>query len=188
MIHNLIDTNKPTNIYHHCSYPKCNAKINNNNHFCVKHWAVISKEYKAIKETTNNRPSNRARQLQQQKDYNDNKRDKEANSFYHSPQWQRARNYVLQRDLYACQVCGNNYQANRLTADHITPRKYCGDTTQQLDPTNIWTLCNRCNGIKQYLEKQLENKYKDKAGQQFKKINRDEWIKRIKRIRDRGDN
>lgn len=188
MIHNLTNNSKPTNIYHHCSYPKCNAKINNDNHFCEKHWQTISKQYKDIKNKTKKRPSNRARQLTQQKYYNETKRDKEANQFYHSLQWQRVRDYVLQRDLYACQVCGNNYQVNRLTADHILPRKYSGDITQQLDPTNLWTLCDRCNGIKQYLEKQLENKYGSQAGQEFKKINREEWIKRIKRIKDRKDN
>ncbi|RMC47724.1 HNH endonuclease [Lactobacillus sp. ESL0225] len=187
MIHNLTDNLKPTNIYHHCSYPKCNAKINNDNHFCSKHWKVISKEYKDIKNKTKKRPSNRARQLASQKDYNNTKRDKQANRFYHTQQWQRARNYVLQRDLYACQVCGNNYQVNRLTADHITPRRYCGDINRQLAPNNLWTLCNRCNGIKQYLEKQLDDKYKDKAGQQFRKISREEWATRIKRIRDRKD-
>lgn len=185
MIHNLPNGNQPTNKYHHCSYSLCNAKINTDNQFCTKHWQVISQQYKGIKDKNDNRPSNRARRLTNQKKYNNTKRDKEANQFYHSQSWQRVRHYVLQRDIYTCQICGNNYQVNRLTVDHILPRKYCEDINQQLDPNNLWTLCTRCNGVKQYLEKQIENKYDNKAKAQFSQIGKQDWQERVKRITDR---
>ncbi|MDF7639949.1 HNH endonuclease signature motif containing protein [Lactobacillus sp. ESL0791] len=182
MIHNLPNYQEPTNSYHHCSYPKCTELVQGNNHYCDKHWQLRQQEYSAIKHDANNKPSSRAKRLYSQKQYNQTKRDEDANDFYHSKQWQRVRYYILQRDIYTCQICGNNYQPNHLTADHILPRKYCGDLDHQLNPENLWTLCSRCNSAKQYLERQIENKYGAKSKDEFTKITKTEWEKRVLRI------
>ncbi|WP_225425379.1 HNH endonuclease [Lacticaseibacillus rhamnosus] len=85
-----------------------------------------------------------------------NKRDPEAVAFYHSKQWQAARDYVYARDLATCQVCGN-VVTNRKIVDHIVPRRLC-TPEQALDSSNLWTLCYKCHYRKTKLEKLISAK------------------------------
>ena len=48
---------------------------------------------------------------------------------------------VFLRDRFSCQYCGNDYQANDLTFDHIRPRSRGGRTTWD----NVVTACMDCN-------------------------------------------
>lgn len=60
--------------------------------------------------------------------------------FYRTPEWRALRSACLERDGYRCTVpgCGST---DRLTADHITPRRRGGPDT--LD--NLRTLCGSCH-------------------------------------------
>jgi 5-methylcytosine-specific restriction endonuclease McrA len=51
---------------------------------------------------------------------------------------------VFRRDGYACQYCGAQPGAARLTFDHVVPRAKGGRT----EWTNIVTACGRCNARK----------------------------------------
>lgn len=51
------------------------------------------------------------------------------------------RKNVIWRDQYICQYCGNKFQYNDLTMDHIIPKSRGGDKTW----TNIVACCKGCN-------------------------------------------
>ena len=55
------------------------------------------------------------------------------------PDWLRRQ--VFERDGWACVTCGNT---ENLTADHIYPEFYGGESTLE----NLQTLCRSCNSIK----------------------------------------
>jgi 5-methylcytosine-specific restriction endonuclease McrA len=45
------------------------------------------------------------------------------------------------RDQYTCQYCGNDYEANELTLDHVVPRSRGGESSWE----NTVTCCKKCN-------------------------------------------
>ncbi|MBP6832752.1 MAG: HNH endonuclease [Deltaproteobacteria bacterium] len=55
-----------------------------------------------------------------------------------------SRGNVYRRDGYACQYCGVQPGASRLTLDHVVPRARGG----RMEWTNIVTCCVTCNGRK----------------------------------------
>ena len=66
----------------------------------------------------------------------------------------KLRQKVLERDRYACQLCGSKAneqngdgESVRLEVDHIVPLKQDGKTVEE----NLWTLCSRCNAGKKSL-------------------------------------
>jgi len=62
--------------------------------------------------------------------------------------WRKLRNEIYARDNWTCQLCGvkcNNKQGPlKIQCDHKLPRIMGGTH----DKSNLWTLCNRCHGIK----------------------------------------
>ncbi len=54
------------------------------------------------------------------------------------------RRSILLRDGYRCQYCGEQFESEELTFDHVVPRADGGKT----EWTNILTCCVRCNGMK----------------------------------------
>ena len=58
----------------------------------------------------------------------------------------QVRNYVLERDRYQCQSCGQSNLETSLNIDHIIPLT-CGG---QNDISNLQTLCRACNQQKKH--------------------------------------
>lgn len=173
---------KMNNLFHHCGYPNCREWVQGNNRYCDKHHAMRQAEYQHVKDERqkmrnsslyNELIANRTRG--KQRHYNLNRRDAESIRFYRSGQWKQIRDYRIAYDQYTCQCCGNNYQASRLTADHIVMRKLLSPK-QQLDWHNLWTLCNRCNAVKQQLEIKFQKKGKV---EQLKSMSKSDWKKMI---------
>lgn len=54
------------------------------------------------------------------------------------------RRSILLRDRYRCQYCGEQFESQDLTFDHLIPRTAGGRTVWD----NILTACLRCNGLK----------------------------------------
>jgi 5-methylcytosine-specific restriction endonuclease McrA len=52
-----------------------------------------------------------------------------------------SRKNILIRDAYTCQYCGNEFNSNELTIDHIVPKVQDGAN----DWTNIVACCRACN-------------------------------------------
>ncbi|WP_080468822.1 HNH endonuclease [Lactiplantibacillus plantarum] len=107
--------------------------------------------------------------------YNVTTRDPEANSFYHSVQWQHMRDYVYARDMGMCQVCGNAV-TNRKIVDHIHPLK--ASPSEKLDKNNLWTMCYRCHNIKTSLEESIKSQ--PNGDNKLKHISKQWWQKAIK--------
>jgi 5-methylcytosine-specific restriction endonuclease McrA len=54
------------------------------------------------------------------------------------------RRSVLLRDRFCCQYCGDRFESEELTFDHVTPRSRGGQTTWE----NILMACVNCNALK----------------------------------------
>lgn len=104
------------------------------------------------------------------RDYNRNRRDQEANDFYHSKQWTSTRNYVIARDMYTDQVTGR--VSNELIIDHIVPRRLLS-TDEQLDTSNLWSLSRGTHTIKTRMEQHMTDN-------QLKHCSKDWWTKVLK--------
>ncbi|WP_170337755.1 HNH endonuclease [Ruegeria arenilitoris] len=69
------------------------------------------------------------------------------NPFYQSTAWKRARRQALERDGWACVLCGASVRGKgRARVDHI--HKVEGAPHLALEVGNMRTLCTRCDAIR----------------------------------------
>jgi 5-methylcytosine-specific restriction endonuclease McrA len=68
-------------------------------------------------------------------------RVRENEWMYHTPQYKKARAYVLNRDG-CCVLCGST---ERLTADHNPPARPGCTLDDFCDPEGMRTLCKKCH-------------------------------------------
>lgn len=141
---------------HICGQPLCHRVIPIGQRYCPEHQKQHEQEWQAKKLAYRKSKLGQAIKAQQAKQYGMNKRDPEAVAFYHSPQWQRVRDYVYARDGATCQVCGNVI-TDRKIIDHVVPRRLC-TPEQALDSSNLWTLCYKCHYRKTKLEQVISAK------------------------------
>ncbi len=79
--------------------------------------------------------------------YDRHKRDKQADAFYHSVEWDRARPQALIRDNYLCQDCLNEKKITPASlVDHIIPLKVAWHLRTTL--SNLRSLCDRHHAAK----------------------------------------
>lgn len=86
--------------------------------------------------------------------------------FYQSYKWKRLAERIRLRDLYTCQVCGNQGSI----VDHIVMRR--ADESRAMNADNLWTLCRICHNKKSALEKASHEK--------LTQITKAEWIEMLK--------
>lgn len=152
---------------HFCGHSGCHEIIPFEERYCSKH----VKEHEFKKENIKMTKIEKSIIL---KNYNEFERNPEANSFYHSTQWQRIRDYVYSRDEATCQVCGNVIN-NIKIVDHIHALKLAPD--EKLDSNNLWVLCYRCHAIKTKGEQKIASGLN--GTNKLKHINKEWWIKYI---------
>ncbi|MDE3023028.1 MAG: HNH endonuclease [Pseudomonadota bacterium] len=70
------------------------------------------------------------------------------------------RRSVFLRDGFACQYCGNKFDSEELTFDHVVPRSLGGQTIWE----NIVTACVACNSAKQNQAPNMSAKKGAKGG------------------------
>ncbi|WP_054948968.1 HNH endonuclease [Numidum massiliense] len=79
--------------------------------------------------------------------YDRHHRDKQARTFYRSPEWKLVRQRALNRDSGLCQHC---LRRKRITmadmVDHIVPIRKAWHL--RLDTRNLQSLCNSCHNKK----------------------------------------
>lgn len=103
--------------------------------------------------------------------YNNVERDQEANSFYHSKQWQEVREQVLIANFYADSVTGlPAIKGERLIVDHIIPLRLLASNEEKLNPENLWVLSQHEHSIKSAMEKRMTDN-------QLRHVNREWWKK-----------
>lgn len=84
-----------------------------------------------------------------------------AKQFYRSQKWQKMREYILIRDQYKCQRCGDTGSLEVHHKIHLTPYNiHNADIT--LNEKNLHTLCRNCHFAEHEEEKKLGNKKKEK--------------------------
>jgi 5-methylcytosine-specific restriction endonuclease McrA len=54
------------------------------------------------------------------------------------------RNLIFERDEYRCVYCGEQFDVDELTLDHVQPRVRGGDRSEG----NLVTACKACNTLK----------------------------------------
>lgn len=148
---------------HRCGERGCRKYIPTEKRYCDEHaklhiWKPTKKE-KSISD----------------KRYNEHSRDEESNSFYHSKEWTRMRDFVYSRDLATCQVCGEAI-SDRKIVDHVHALKVAPE--EKLDDSNLWVLCYRCHNIKTKGEQKIAQSIN--GTNKLKHISREWWIKTIK--------
>lgn len=162
----------------HCNWRSCQRLIPMGADFCDEHkQADLARKQNYIKQRDKVKSTTKGRQLaaSHMAHYNATTRDPEANTFYHSVQWQHMRDYVYSRDMGMCQVCGNAV-TNRKIVDHIHPLKVAPN--EKLDKDNLWTLCYRCHNIKTQLEESI--KEQSNGNSKLAHISMQWWVKAIK--------
>lgn len=120
-----------------CKYPKCENTTTEKNGYCNlhKHIHHIKPERKKNKYAP-------------------------SSTLYNSHSWRTLRKKILQRDGFACQICGNT---ENLVIDHIQPHQ---DNLELFyDTDNLITLCKSCHDYKTLQEIKARRKQK----QQLKK-------------------
>lgn len=82
--------------------------------------------------------------------YDRNIRDKDADKFYHSAEWKKIREVVLTNNPF-CISCGRAAD----TVDHIVAIKNGGS---KLSLDNLQSMCNSCHNVKENKEGNRWNK------------------------------
>ncbi|MCK5605311.1 HNH endonuclease [Candidatus Pacearchaeota archaeon] len=59
---------------------------------------------------------------------------------YYHPNWQRMRLFILNRDNFKCQKCGDEH-----TQLHVHHKHYSDGFIWEVDPTYLITLCDKCH-------------------------------------------
>jgi len=73
--------------------------------------------------------------------------------WYKTARWQRLRQSIFLRDLFACQKCGRiEGDTSKLVCDHIKPHR--GDERKFWDEGNLQTLCKTCHDTVKQAEEQ----------------------------------
>lgn len=169
---------------HQCGQPLCHRVIPITERYCEKHKAIHEQEWQAKKADYRRSKLAQSIRAKQAKQYDRDKRDPEAVAFYHSPQWQRVRDYVYARDLATCQSCGN-VVTNRKIIDHIVPHRLCSPE-QALDSANLWCLCYKCHFRKTKLEQIIAKK--PHGDTKLKHLDRQWWTKVLKEKKEEKNN
>ncbi|WP_225423317.1 HNH endonuclease [Lactiplantibacillus pentosus] len=162
----------------HCNWRGCQRLVPQGVDFCDEHkQADMERKQAYIKQRDKAKSTVKGKQLaaSHMAHYNHTARDEQANAFYHSVQWSRARDYVYSRDLATCQVCADAV-TDRKIVDHIHPLKVA--PSEKLDKDNLWVLCYRCHNIKTQLEESIKSH--PNGNNKLAHISRGWWQRAIK--------
>lgn len=165
----------------HCNWRGCTRLVKQGVDFCDEHKQADMKRKQAYINTKTKRESTtKGRQLKQARmsHYNHTTRDPEANAFYHSTSWHKARELAFAKAMGVCECCGRaiGLDGKRGYVDHIVAYKV-GTKEQSLSQTNLWLLCPECHAIKTRLEESI--KEQANGTNKLKHISREWWQKAI---------
>lgn len=153
-------------LVHECGYSGCHKVIPFRFRYCKQHASIMSQAYRNNKPSTDSKLSKSSRNHY----YNQFKRDKEANQFYHSKGWTQTRDYVKVRDMMTSGVSGRMLTDHNYIVDHIVPRRLCDNP---LDDRNLWLLSRKEHNTKTKLEETMTD-------QQLKSMTKTKWKQLIK--------
>lgn len=144
----------------HCNERGCRELVKQGERYCSKHKALHQWSGGSKKVTKD-----------YYRRYNEVSRDEEANSFYHSQEWQAVRKQVLIANFYSDSVTGlPAVNGERLIVDHVVPLKLLDTIEEKLNPDNLWVLSQHEHSIKSAMEKKMTDN-------QLKHVSREWWKK-----------
>lgn len=152
-------------LLHVCNYRGCNQIIPKNHKYCDYHYRIVKSQPHYF---------NRQRKLKADRVYNHERRDQEANRFYHSKSWTITRDAVKQRDMMISGVSGMMLSDHDYIVDHVIKRDLCKD---KLDMNNLWLLSREEHNIKTRLEQQMSDN-------QLRQMTKTDWRRLINMKRD----
>ena len=166
----------------HCNARFCQRLIPQGANFCDEHKAVeLSRKKAYIKQRYKAKSTVKGKQLANahMAHYNATTRDPEANAFYHSASWHKARELAFSKAMGVCECCGRpiGLDGKRGYVDHIVAYKV-GTKEQSLSQTNLWLLCPECHSIKTRLEQLI--KASPNGNNKLAHISKSWWKKAIK--------
>ncbi|WP_172639860.1 HNH endonuclease [Lactiplantibacillus plantarum] len=166
----------------HCNWRGCTKLVRQGVDFCDEHkTADLRRKQAYIKQRNKVKSTTKGRQLANahMAHYNATTRDPEANAFYHSASWHKARELAFAKAMGVCECCGRaiGLDGKRGYVDHIVAYKV-GTKEQSLSQTNLWLLCPECHAIKTRLEESI--KASQNGTNKLAHISKDWWIKAIK--------
>ena len=166
----------------HCNWRSCRRLVPQGTDFCPTHkQADLERKQAYISTKTRRESTVKGRQLKQARmsHYNATTRDLQANTFYHSTRWHKARELAFAKAMGVCECCGRaiGLDGKRGYVDHIVAYKV-GTKEQSLSQTNLWLLCPECHAIKTRLEEHI--KEQPNGNNILKHAKRDWWVKAIK--------
>ena len=94
-------------------------------------------------------------QKEAERDYNRNKRDKEAKKYYDTPRWKTLRKVKLARDPL-CEICRQN--GGLIEASHVDHIIEISDGGDPYDLDNLQSLCISCHSSKTLRERNKRDK------------------------------
>lgn len=146
----------------HCNERNCHKLIPQGQRYCDEH--------AKLHQWTSSNSNNQKVKRDEYRNYNMNRRDEQANSFYHSKQWKSVRDYVVSRDMYTDRVTGR--VSDELIVDHIIPLRLLSKD-EQLDTSNLWSLGKGTHTIKTRMEQHMTDN-------QLKHCSKEWWDKVLK--------
>lgn len=130
----------------HCNERGCRELVPQGQRYCAKH--------KALHQWSGG--NNQKVKRDEYRNYNMNRRDEQANSFYHSKQWQAVRKQVLIANYYSDCVTGlPAVNGERLIIDHVTPLRLLNSKEEMLNQDNLWVLSQKVHSIKSAMERKM---------------------------------
>lgn len=166
----------------HCNWRGCTRLVTQGTDFCPTHkQADLERKQAYISAKTKRESTTKGKQLAAShlSYYNATTRDPEANAFYHSASWHKARELAFSQAMGVCECCGRaiGIDGKRGYVDHIVAYKV-GTKEQSLSQTNLWLLCPACHRAKTQLEESI--KASPNGVNKLKHISREWWQKAIK--------
>ncbi|PRO94870.1 endonuclease [Lactiplantibacillus pentosus] len=144
----------------HCNWRGCTRLVKQGTDFCDEHkQADLERKQAYIKQRDKAKSTVKGKQLaaSHMAHYNHTVRDEQANAFYHSTSWHRARELAFAKAMGVCECCGKpiGLDGKRGYIDHIVAYKV-GTKEQSLSQANLWCLCAKCHQAKTQLEQSIK--------------------------------
>lgn len=150
-------------IVHECNWLGCHKVCPAGHRFCDYHYKLSRQRWKQSVSQHDKHVADRQ--------YNHDRRDQEANAFYHSKNWTHTRDFVKSRDMMTSGLSGRVISDHDYIVDHVVPRRLCRDP---YDADNLWLLSRQEHNQKTKVEESLPDNV-------LVSMTKRDWIRRLNR-------
>ena len=141
-----------------CNWLNCNELIPYDDKYCAIHQVANDKRRQRMLDEIDDNLKGTMREAhlkrQAQAKYDEEVRDTDATSFYHSRRWVRLSKYVKVKQGYTSEVSGQLLNDNDCQVDHIIKRSLLPEQ-QWYNADNLWLLSRHEHSIKTVIESKM---------------------------------